>query len=79
VEYATRLARSGEQRQDTLLPIMRVYFRESRAPAWAGKGLIYDPDLDGAGDIAKGLRAARACCWNAPRSKCPPPARSWTW
>ncbi len=29
------------------------------APAWAGKGLIYDPSLDGQGDIGEGLRQAR--------------------
>jgi 3-deoxy-7-phosphoheptulonate synthase len=58
VEYATRLRDAAKQRQDTLLPIMRVYFEKPRTRmGW--KGLIYDPDLDGAGDIAKGLRAAR--------------------
>ena len=58
VEYATRLREAATQRQDTLLPVMRVYFEKPRTRmGW--KGLIYDPDLDGAGDIAKGLRAAR--------------------
>ena len=58
VEYATRLRDAATQRQDTLLPVMRVYFEKPRTRmGW--KGLIYDPDLDGAGDIAKGLRAAR--------------------
>ena len=57
-EYATRLRDAAKQRQDTLLPVMRVYFEKPRTRmGW--KGLIYDPDLDGAGDIAKGLRAAR--------------------
>jgi 3-deoxy-7-phosphoheptulonate synthase len=37
---------------------MRVYFEKPRTRmGW--KGLIYDPDLDGAGDIAKGLATAR--------------------
>src|SRR5687767_2324407 len=58
VEYAARLREAAAQRQDTLLPVMRVYFEKPRTRmGW--KGLIYDPDLDGAGDIAKGLRAAR--------------------
>jgi 3-deoxy-7-phosphoheptulonate synthase len=58
VEYATQLRDAAKERQDTLLPVMRVYFEKPRTRmGW--KGLIYDPDLDGAGDIAKGLRAAR--------------------
>src|SRR6185369_1105969 len=39
-------------------PVMRVYFEKPRTRmGW--KGLIYDPTLDGEGDIGQGLRAAR--------------------
>lgn len=58
VEYATRLRDAAAERQDSLLVVMRVYFEKPRTRmGW--KGLIYDPDLDGAGDIAKGLHTAR--------------------
>lgn len=58
VEYAERLQRAAAERADTLFPVMRVYFEKPRTRmGW--KGLIYDPDLDGAGDIAKGLASAR--------------------
>ena len=58
IEYAKRLQIAAAERDDTLLPVMRVYFEKPRTRmGW--KGLIYDPDLDGAGDIAKGLHTAR--------------------
>ena len=58
VEYAQRLRTAAAERADALLVVMRVYFEKPRTRmGW--KGLIYDPDLDGAGDIAKGLRTAR--------------------
>jgi 3-deoxy-7-phosphoheptulonate synthase len=58
VEYAQRLQLAAAERARTLFPVMRVYFEKPRTRmGW--KGLIYDPDLDGAGDIAKGLATAR--------------------
>ena len=58
LEYAQRLRDAAAERADTLLPVMRVYFEKPRTRmGW--KGLIYDPDLDGAGDIARGLHTAR--------------------
>lgn len=58
VEYAERLRAAGDERSAQLFPVMRVYFEKPRTRmGW--KGLIYDPDLDGAGDIAKGLHTAR--------------------
>jgi 3-deoxy-7-phosphoheptulonate synthase len=58
VEYAQRLQQAAAERAGTLFPVMRVYFEKPRTRmGW--KGLIYDPDLDGAGDIAKGLATAR--------------------
>lgn len=58
VEYARRLRAAAAERADALLVVMRVYFEKPRTRmGW--KGLIYDPDLDGAGDIAKGLLTAR--------------------
>ena len=58
LEYAGRLREQMDRHADTLFPVMRVYFEKPRTRmGW--KGLIYDPTLDGAGDIGTGLRAAR--------------------
>jgi 3-deoxy-7-phosphoheptulonate synthase len=53
-----RLRELMDRTADTLFPVMRVYFEKPRTRmGW--KGLIYDPGLDGVGDIGEGLRAAR--------------------
>ena len=58
VEYAGRLRELAEEHEDSLLLVMRVYFEKPRTRmGW--KGLIYDPGMDGTGDIGEGLRAAR--------------------
>jgi 3-deoxy-7-phosphoheptulonate synthase len=59
LEYAQRLKPIAERLSDGLLVVMRVYFEKPRSTlGW--KGLINDPDLDGSGDVNKGLRTARA-------------------
>jgi len=58
IEYAQRLHDVTARVADALFPVMRVYFEKPRTRmGW--KGLIYDPGLDGEGDIGEGLRAAR--------------------
>jgi 3-deoxy-7-phosphoheptulonate synthase len=58
IEYAGRLRDLMARTGDALFPVMRVYFEKPRTRmGW--KGLIYDPGLDGEGDIGEGLRAAR--------------------
>ena len=58
LEYAARLRELSTQLADDLLLVMRVYFEKPRTRmGW--KGLIYDPGLDGRGDIGEGLRQAR--------------------
>ncbi len=58
IEYAGRLRELIEGTGDALFPVMRVYFEKPRTRmGW--KGLIYDPGLNGQGDIGEGLRAAR--------------------
>lgn len=58
LEYAERLRELGQSLNDSLLLVMRVYFEKPRTRmGW--KGLIYDPELDGQGDIGAGLRQAR--------------------
>jgi 3-deoxy-7-phosphoheptulonate synthase len=58
LEYAGRLREFAPSVADALLLVMRVYFEKPRTRlGW--KGLIYDPDLDGRGNIRQGLHDAR--------------------
>ncbi len=57
-EYAQRLKSAVPSFDDALFLVMRVYFEKPRTRlGW--KGLIYDPDLDGRGNIVRGLQHAR--------------------
>lgn len=58
LEYAQRLAELAPQVEDQLLLVMRAYVEKPRTTVgW--KGLLYDPHLDGSGDMAEGLRMSR--------------------
>ena len=58
LEYAARLKTLAEEVSDRLLVVMRVYFEKPRTTVgW--KGLIYDPDINGAYNIEKGIFIAR--------------------
>lgn len=58
LEYAARLADLAPQLSDRLLLVMRAYVEKPRTTiGW--KGLLYDPHLDGRGDMAEGLRLSR--------------------
>jgi len=58
LEYAARLRDVSARVNDALFLVMRVYFEKPRTRlGW--KGLIYDPDLNGRGNIREGLRHAR--------------------
>jgi 3-deoxy-7-phosphoheptulonate synthase len=58
LEYAERLREFAPRVTDALFLVMRVYFEKPRTRlGW--KGLIYDPDLDGRGNIRQGLCDAR--------------------
>ena len=58
LEYAERLAALAPQVSDQLLLVMRTYVEKPRTTVgW--KGLLYDPRLDGSGDMAEGLRLSR--------------------
>lgn len=58
LEYAHRLREFTPRVADALFLVMRVYFEKPRTRlGW--KGLIYDPDLDGRGNIRQGLYEAR--------------------
>ena len=58
LEYAQRLADLAPQVEDQLLLVMRAYIEKPRTTVgW--KGLVYDPQLDGSGDMAGGLELSR--------------------
>ena len=58
LEYAQRLASLADSIRDRVLVVMRVYVEKPRTTVgW--KGLAYDPDLDGKGDMARGLELSR--------------------
>lgn len=58
LEYAERLAQLNARVGDQLLLVMRAYVEKPRTTVgW--KGLLYDPHLDGSGDMAEGLRLSR--------------------
>ena len=58
LEYAERLAELAAQVDDQLLLVMRAYVEKPRTTiGW--KGLVYDPQLDGSGDMAGGLELSR--------------------
>jgi 3-deoxy-7-phosphoheptulonate synthase len=58
LDYAARLAELAARLADRLVVVMRTFLEKPRtATGW--KGLLSDPHLDGSGDVAAGLRAAR--------------------
>jgi 3-deoxy-7-phosphoheptulonate synthase len=58
LEYGQRLVALNEQLSDRLLIVMRAYVEKPRTTTgW--KGLAYDPDRNGTGDISKGLEVSR--------------------
>ncbi len=59
LEYARRLKELSRETERSFFLVMRVFCEKPRTRSgW--KGLIYDPDLDGTADLAKGLRLARS-------------------
>lgn len=58
LDYARRLAELAPQVKDQMLLVMRAYIEKPRTTVgW--KGLVYDPQLDGSGDMAAGLELSR--------------------
>ncbi|MCQ2029666.1 3-deoxy-7-phosphoheptulonate synthase [Stutzerimonas zhaodongensis] len=58
LEYAERLAALASEVSDQLLMVMRAYVEKPRTTVgW--KGLVYDPHLDGSGNMAEGLHLSR--------------------
>lgn len=58
LEYAERLAQLSGEVGDCMLLVMRAYVEKPRTTVgW--KGMLYDPHLDGSGDMAEGLALSR--------------------
>lgn len=58
LEYAERLSALAPDVSDQLLLVMRAYVEKPRTTVgW--KGLVYDPHLDGSGNMAEGLHLSR--------------------
>lgn len=59
LDYARRLLLLREELAGKVEIVMRVYFEKPRTGlGW--KGFLYDPDLDGSDDLARGLARSRA-------------------
>ncbi len=59
LEYAEHLRELRKRLGGQVEILMRVYFEKPRTTVgW--KGFLYDPDLDGSDDLARGLERARA-------------------
>src|SRR5690554_5224627 len=58
LDYARHLADLAPEVADQMLLVMRAYIEKPRTTVgW--KGLVYDPQLDGSGDMARGLELSR--------------------
>ncbi|MFA7231675.1 MAG: 3-deoxy-7-phosphoheptulonate synthase [Victivallaceae bacterium] len=58
IAYAEKLKKLSDEVSDRIMLVMRVYFEKPRTTVgW--KGLIYDPDINGAYNIQKGIFLAR--------------------
>lgn len=58
IEYATKLKDLSDKLKDRFFIVMRTYFEKPRTTiGW--KGLILDPDMDGSGNIERGIMCAR--------------------
>ncbi len=69
LEYAERLL-ALRSTHPSLYIVMRVYFEKPRTRGgW--KGFLYDPDLDGSCDVAKGLRQGRRLLLELARRRLP--------
>jgi len=70
LDYARRLADAATRFADDLVVVLRAYLEKPRTVAgWVG--LLRDPTLDGACDIAGGIRAGRAFLVDAARTGLP--------
>ncbi len=60
LEYISRLGKINEQVKDKLVIVPRIYTNKPRTKGVGYKGMFLQPDPEGAGDIARGIRSIRA-------------------
>lgn len=59
LEYASRLAKAQDEVKDKIQIVMRVYTNKPRTKGTGYKGLLHQPDPEGAPDLLAGLKAIR--------------------
>ena len=59
LEYVCRLAKLAERVEDKLVVIPRVYTNKPRTRGTGYKGLLHNPDPEGAPDLLEGVKAIR--------------------
>ena len=59
LEYVTRLAKLAERVEDKLVVVPRVYTNKPRTRGTGYKGLLHNPDPEGAPDLLEGVKAIR--------------------
>lgn len=59
LEYTSRLAHLQEQVRDKILIVPRVYTNKPRTKGVGYKGLLHNPDPEGADDLLEGVKAIR--------------------
>ena len=60
LEYVDRLAKLNERVKEKLVIVPRIYTNKPRTKGEGYKGMFLQPDFDGAEDVARGIRKARA-------------------
>ena len=59
LDYAHRLSKLQEEVKDKIFIVMRVYTAKPRTNGDGYKGLVYQPDSEGATDLITGIKAVR--------------------
>lgn len=63
MDYARKLKQAADDVDDKIQIVMRTYFEKPRT-ALGWEGFLYDPDMDGRGDIEKGLKLSRGLLYD---------------
>ncbi|MCW6190389.1 3-deoxy-7-phosphoheptulonate synthase, partial [Klebsiella pneumoniae] len=59
LDYAHRLSKLQEEVKDKIFIVMRVYTAKPRTNGDGYKGLVHQPDSEGATDLITGIKAVR--------------------
>ena len=79
LDYATRLAALAERVRDKLVIVPRVYTNKPRTKGTGYKGLLHNPDPEGAPNLLEGVKAIRRMHLRVVEERaCSPPTRCST-